>query len=222
MGKLFFPAVLALLFVSCATEQPGHILTPQEIPSNIVTPVPFVITDHKYKSEGRNKPEWVSLFLEGGIQGVESLAAFNGRHVFISQNKGTNFNALNHWKEGFSPELDFPRLAAARIEARFFSETPLPDQEYGAFFEALIRTASNARWSGAVKEDDFWIRRKFTENNVELETENWLFIILVSIEKPVFAIQLDTVFSNTKPYPPLSRRQLAAVNRVKDNFFEGF
>ena len=222
MEKLSFLAVLPLLFVSCATEQAGHILTPQEIPPDIVTPIPFIITDHKYKSEGRNIPEWVSLFLEGGIQSVESLAAFNGRHVFISQNEGTNFNALNHWKEGFSPELDFPRLAAARIDARFFSETPLPDQVYGAFFEALIRTASNARWSGAVKEDDFWIRRRFIENNAESETENWLFLILVSIEKPVFALQLDTVFSNTRPNPPPSRGQLAAINRVKDNFFEGF
>ena len=210
------------------------------------TPLPYIIVNHKNKAAGESIPKWVNCLLEEGIGEVENLAAYEGRYVFVSRNEGNNFNALTQWKEGFSPELDFPRLAAARIEARFLSGVSHPDHEYGAFFEALIRAASDAPWKGAVREDDFWLRRRYfsedennpdmpgntagqTPENAELQTanypparESWDFLILVTIEKSLFASQLDAVFRNTKPNPPPKRDQVNAANRVKDRFFDGF
>ena len=174
-------------------------------------------------------PEWAERWLEAGISEVEAMYAYQDRFVFISRSEGTNFNALAQWVEWFSPELDFPRLAAARIEARFLSGVSNPDNVYGAFFEALIRTASDAPWTGAVREDDFWIRRKFypAEDDIAGEAlplveEDWNFLILVTIDKTLFASQLAAVFRNVNPSPRLTREQNNATNRVKDRFFDGF
>ena len=146
------------------------------------------------------------------------MELYRNYYTFVSWSEGNNFNALNHWVEGFSPELDFPRLAAARIESRFLSATPFPDDEYGAFFETLIRTASDARWTGAVKEENFWLLRRA----VSQESGNFEFFILVTISKSAFALQLEDVFRNVRPNPPPTRDQVNAANRVRSRFYEGF
>jgi hypothetical protein len=177
--------------------------------------------DYKGMANGEIMPEWVSLYLEGGVRAVETLEIYQDYHVFVSRLEGNNFNAMNHWIEGFSPELDFPRLASARIESRFLLTAPLPDSAYGAFFVALIRAASDALWDGALKEDDFWILKKPGPEESE-EKEIYEFLILVTIRKTVFVSQFDAVFRSVRPSPPPTRDQLAAINRVKERFYAEF
>jgi len=184
--------------------------------------------DHKNKSNRGSIPDWVSLYLDEGVRGVETLDAYQDRHVFISRNEGNNFSALNQWTKGFLPELDFPRLAAVRIEKRFGSGVPFPDQEYGSFYEELIRASSDAPWIGAVREDDFWVLKKvfFPEEEaapgLSRESEIWEFFILVTMEKKLFVSQLNTIFRTIEPKPRPTKEQTAAAARVRERFFTGF
>ena len=232
MKKILFPVIPALiLFIACASDADRR--DPAFDDAYKITEVlrPFAIIDFKNKAEGQSMPDWVDLWLEGGLRAIEALDAHEGRHVFISRNEGNNFNALTQWAEWFSPELDFPRLAATRIEARFLSGVSRPDNVYGAFFLSLIRAASDAPWPGAVKEGHFWIRRKFypvendvmeTDETANLVEEDWEFFILVTIDRTIFAAQLEAVFRSISPIPQPTRDQIAAASRVKDNFFYGF
>ena len=228
MKKILFSAILAAaLLGSCTSRQDKKISPLPETPKAVQTPRYYVITDHKNKTEDENIPEWVFLCLDGDFRELEALDAYEGRYVFISRNEGNNFTALTQWNEGFLPELDFPRLAAARIEARFSIAVPYPDDEYGSFFEAMIRASSDARWTGAVREDDFWVSRKYfpLQDRSEIASpvnDTYEFLILVTIEKTDFASQLTEIFRNIKPSPAPTRSQNAAANRVKDNFFSSF
>ncbi|MCL2374702.1 MAG: hypothetical protein FWC65_05615, partial [Treponema sp.] len=149
MNRFLLCTIPALLFSACASEagRRGH--APYEDPGILETPHPFAITDFMNMAEGADMPEWVSLWLEGGARAIENMDAHEGRHAFVSRNNGSNFSALEQWAQWFSADLDFPRLAAARIEARFLSGVSRPDDTYGAFFVALVRSASDAAWSGA-------------------------------------------------------------------------
>jgi len=124
---------------------------------------------------------------------------------------------------GFSPELDFPRLVASRIGQRFSRVAVLyPDDEYGAFYEAIIRDASDTVWPGAMMADDFWILKRYLPGESEPENESWEFLILVTIGKRNFDTQLNLLFDRVVPYPPLTAEQITAVDRVKVSFYEGF
>jgi hypothetical protein len=216
IGKISLSLVFIAL-ASCAGDSGIRIADGAPIPST-AEKKSFVIENYKGKADEQEIPHWVALYLDGGVRELESLALYHDYHVFINRIEGNNFTALNHWVKGFSPELDFPRLAAARIESRFLLASPLPDEEYGAFFETLIRAASDASWSGAIKEDDFWIlKREEDRENVTYE-----FLILVTISKPDFASQFDEIFRSIRPVPPPTRNQISAANRVKDRFYDGF
>ena len=223
MNKYFSFAVLLILFTSCLTEQPGFVLTaPPETPEEIRALRAFDITDHKNRNTGLDIPEWANRFFEGGIRAVRVMEANMNSYMFIARSEGNNFNALNLWNDGFNAELDFPRLAAARIDARFSAGVHFPDTEYGAFYETLIRAVSDFRWTGMVKEDDFWIQRSFSSNEDEPAREDWEFLILVTIEKTHFASQLNLIFQNINPDPPPTETQALAARRVIDRFFQGF
>jgi len=209
-----------VFFFSCIINSGRKAYELPAIPEETKIPRAFTILDYKNKAAGDAVPEWVNSYLDSGLRGVEALKDYQDNYVFVQKNEANNFNALQLWKDSFSAGLDFPRLAATRIEARF--NVPYPDIEYGAFYEALIRAASDAFWTGAAKKDDFWIRKKYLPNETEGEQENWEFFILVTIEKSSFSSQLKTVFEKINPLPPPDANQTAAINRVKEQFFEKF
>ena len=221
MNKIVFLPVLGLiLLISCAGGMGKMVFNPIEMPW--VNQTPFTVINHKNSAAGREMPDWVGVYIDGGIGRIEALDAYEGSYAFIARNEGNNLTAMNHWLEGFSTELDFPRLAAARMEARFFSAAPLPDQEYGAYYEALVRTAADFPWTGAVRRDDFWIYKNYLPTEDEGERQAWEFMILLTVGKSVFHRQAEEVFNNVKPAARPTRDQMNAVNRVRERFFEGF
>ena len=212
----------AILLTSCFNKPARMILHLPYEPEEIQTPRSYEILDYKNKAGGGAIPEWVNIWLDSGLHGVENSSAFRDRFVFIHRNEGNNFNAISLWNDNFSTELDFPRLAASRIEARFSASVVYPDEEYGDFFEILVRAASDAPWTGAVGEADFWILKKYLPYEDEPETESWEFLILVTIGKSDFTSQLNAIYQKIDPNPPPTKEQFAAISRVKDHFFEGF
>jgi hypothetical protein len=231
VASFLFLFMSALIFFSTALFFSGcTISTPLQRPVGRVEEtedprfVSWQILDYQNKDEGGIVPIWVSSYLLGGNQAVEKLQAYDGYYVFVSQNTGTNFSALEQWKAAFNPELDFARLAAVRIEKRFLATAQsYPDYEYGAYFEALIRLASDSVWEGATKDDEFWMLREFPEaDGFMVKPEMYDFLILVKIEKSLLASQIRTLLQNVQPLSPLSRDQNAAVQRVQDRFFEEF
>jgi len=226
MSRTFlFTIVLTIsafvFFASCANE-PDKQLIILPLPSEPVKDARvYSIVDFKDKTEGGFIPEWASLWLSSGNREVEAKNDFHDRFVFVYSNEGNNFRALELLMDNFTPGQDFPRLAATRIEARFSVGVPYPDVEYGAFYEDLIRTASDEPWAGVIQVDDFWVKKKY-QSTEEGEAESWEFLILLTIEKYRFTSQMEYIFQKIVPDPTPSELQIAAANNVKEHFYEGF
>jgi len=142
-----------LLLSGCMSQQKRELLLREEEPGTIQD-WNWIILDYRNRDRGEFIPDWVYYYYEGNFSAIENLPGFRDKYVFISGNTGTNFNALLQWNEAFPTDLDFARLAAIRIEKRFLaSAVTYPDDEYGSYFEALIRAASDAQWVGAQRED---------------------------------------------------------------------
>jgi len=223
MNRIFLTALFVLLlFDSCRSRADRLAVEPPKAPEPVRNPVPYTITDYKNKIRGGTIPEWVSVWLDSGVHAVENLYVFGDRYVFVARNEANNFNALNLWKDGFSAELDFPRLAAARIEERLAAAVDDPYQSYGAFYETLIRAASDFPWTGAIRIDDFWTFRQFPAGEEGDPEENWEFQILVTIDRTFFSSQLERIFQIINPIPPPTRDQRTVIDRVKERFLDGF
>jgi len=171
-----------------------------------------------------NIPEWVRLHIGNETNEIEALERFDGKYVFIGENGGNNFNALQQWATGFTVEQDLPRLVTLRAERRLIAAASLyPDDEYGEYFAFLIRDISNGDYSSAVKEQTFWLLRNVKSQDADVEVnERYEFFILVSIDRETLQKQIQKIIANIKTKVPPTRDQASAIARIKTNFFEGF
>jgi hypothetical protein len=183
----------------------------------------YQIIDYKTKALGEEIPEWVNRYESEGIPGIEGLPQYDDTYIFISELEGSNFNALQQWTSGFVLSKDFSRLVASRIQSRITKTVgTYPDGEYGRFFETLIKAASNAVYSGAVQEGDFWVLKQyFKEDGVSPDREVYNFLILVSMNKTILKLQINEILSTLGPIP-LTKAQTVSVNRLKETFFDSF
>jgi hypothetical protein len=227
---LFF--VCALVFCACAG--PGKVVfypEPESAREQIKTAAAGEIIESQNGPARVPVPEWVSRFLNGGIRQVEALGVYQNKYMFIARNRGSSFNALNRWAEGFSAAQDLPRLLAARVENRLLAAASLyPDDEYGEYFEALMKNISDADCHEARKEGSFWIKRRISGSEAEMEfaeTENTVrdiyeFFVLVGMDKMRLQIMIRELMANTRTGVPPTRDQAASINRIQQIFFEGF
>ena len=217
-NKFFRLAFLLPLIASCISEPDIISLVNPSPEEEVQRPVMNYMEDYRGRSEGDDVPEWVRRYLEGGNQGVEALGIFRQYYAFVARNTGNNFTALGHWLESFSPELDFPRMAAARIEARYLLESPLPDIVFGNFYIYLIRAVSDHEWTGAVAYDYFWMHTRPSPQ----EPAVWEFMILCIIPKGAFSSQYDSIYNDLNSRTFKTWEQQRALNRLAPRFYEGF
>ena len=183
------------------------------------------ITGSRDMEEGTYLPDWLSAFLGGGIEEAERIDAYTGRYLFIANNQGENFAALNKWAGNFSAEQDFSALAAARIDKRMnASNLMYPDEEFGIFYETFIKNAYGGEYQGAVKEDTYWIKTKVTEGGGENAAlpEVFNFYVLISIDKAAMQDAVYNLYSQALSSSAPAGAKAAAINRLRQNFFEGF
>jgi hypothetical protein len=223
---IFF--LLILVFFSCAGQA-----------NTVFAPVPDA-EYHKNEREiininnitetknGNYLPDWLRTFINGGIAEVEKIDSYYGKYVFIAINEGVNFSTLNIWANYFSPAKDFPIFAARRIEKRMILSASLyPDDEYGSFFETMIKKAYNAEYSGVLKEDIYWIKLfndDISGNGgiVNADTEIYNFFILLTIDKVRMESVISSMMAETMAGVSPTEAQRVSINRLRQIFFQEF
>ena len=212
-----------MVVLATCTSVPKEAHLQNSVSQPNVTEENFNIIDYKTRDQNQEIPLWVDVYETGGIVMLEGDRNQNV-YFFISKNSGTNFNALQQWLSAFRISHNFARLVSARIQERFtLASTTFPDQDFGAYFEAVIKASSDAVYYGAVKEDDFWIKKQYLEEDmVTVAREVYEFFILVSIERNTLVLQINNILDNTKTVLPPTREQSVAIQRLRANFFVNF
>jgi hypothetical protein len=232
---------LVLVLSGCLSRQRQEIPLPgfpeepaaeRRIPA--FNPMPRIL-DYEGKAAGGEIPEWVSRYFTEAEAGVEKMTEYQGKYVFIGENRGANLRALIQWQTAFSPVQDFAQLAAARIEARLANGAAgdYPDNVYGPFFEAMVKKAYDTKYQGVQKEKAFWVHlvppeippavpgedETGPEAEEEAERPVYILLVLLSAGRPDFEAQVEGIFNSAKMNLSLTGSQEAAVNRVHQNFF---
>jgi hypothetical protein len=184
----------------------------------------FEVTDHENKAENQDMPEWVNRYTDEGISGLENMPEYNGSYIFIGKQQGNNLDSLGLWANGFSIERDFSRLVSARIQARFIkSSTGNPAEEFGRYFENVIKNISDTIFTGAQQGGSFWMKKRiFGDDGLTPEGETYECLVLVSIKKDILERQINIILRTTRPEMPPTKEQASASSRLRINFFDGF
>lgn len=224
----------ALIFAACAGQKNRIIFRPDPAQNGEKTdPLESWLIIESQNGPGEyGMPEWVSRYFEDETRGIESLDRYSGKYVFIGNNRGENIYALRQWANGFTVLHDLPGLVAVRVERRLVASASLyPDDEYGQYFESLIKKVSDGEYPGAIKEETYWVKRMKIpgtgEDDFELPqtntvTELYEYLVLISADTEALQSQLRQIMTGIKTTVPPAKDQAAAINKVQQTFFEGF
>ena len=238
------PLLLAAFLFTACTSSKGKIIFIPDPAQNDQQEQPglsssWQIIESQSGSGEDGVPAWVRGYLDRGVRGIEALDIYRGKYVFVGKNRGDNSNALQQWANGFTVAQDLPRLIVQRVEGRFVAAAALyPDDEYGEYFSYMIKRVSDEEYPEAVKEHIFWTKQRRipseaeTEENTDPETppenivaehaDRYEFLILLSIDREVFQTQINNIMANIKTTIAPTRDQTAAINKIRQTFFEGF
>jgi hypothetical protein len=236
LASILTTVFFSLFFAACVTQNKKVIFIPDTVNNPPEPARNFESWEVISSQNGQGSldiPEWTRLYIDNEINKIEALDGFYGKYIFIGENWGSNFNALQQWANSFTVEQDLPMLITRRAERRLIVSASLyPDDEYGEYFESLIREISNGGYSSAVKEQTFWLKRKINisvpemdidvESNPAAEQERYEFLVLVSVDKETLQRQIQEIMTGIKTKIPPTKEQAAAIARIKANFFEGF
>ncbi|MDR0486923.1 MAG: hypothetical protein LBG91_01615 [Treponema sp.] len=224
---IFFFAIFTF---SCAGQDKT---IPPPVPEYKDEPVPFVIGEIIETQDGPENeylPVWLDIFFNGGIAEIEKLSFYRNRYLFIAENENANFIALGKWAENFTVIQDFSALAAARIEKRMIAAASLyPDDEYGAFYETLVKKAFSAEYPGATKEETYWIKILVSQeygnagaDGTNAPQEVYKLFVFTSIDKTIMQNVVNRMIVETIAAVTPTRTQSAAIKSLQQFFFEGF
>ena len=227
MKKKLLLAVFSLcaLVISCPGRNPPLIIIPETTIKKIESNYSIGIDDIIETRDGKGKaalPEWLVTFNNGGIDAIEKMDQYNGKYCFVGRNKNSNFEALTKWAENYQETRAFTRLAAARIENRLnLNITLYPDDEYGAFYEKLVKKSYDMEYPDAATEDTYWIKKTETseENGIHDTYEFFAFVI---IDKTIMQNIIRKMITETYAVVIPTRAQNNVINNLQQHFFEGF
>ncbi|MDR0540249.1 MAG: hypothetical protein LBG74_07090 [Spirochaetaceae bacterium] len=189
----------------------------------------YQILDYQGKNRGLPAPWWAEPYLRGGTAAVETLSEgnkdardFAGKYIFISLQKSSNLSAILQWKN-FQTKPDFSTMIFPRIYRRIIRGiSASPEQYYGAFFPAVLKTMADADWNEAALADSLWlIIRLPTQDMAESGVTN-IVLSLAVIDKQIFERKVNQLLDHIKIDGKLNREQRSAVKRLKSNFFDNF
>ena len=220
--------IYASFFISCLNQRDAFIPVPQDqrhIEFNSPIIIENIIESRDGTAAGNpqtlNLPAWLRAYINGGIDELEKMNSYIDKYVFVAHSEGINTAAMRRWAQNFSPVYDSIVLAASRIETRLTGLAHYyPDDEYGPFFESFMRKAFSSACMGAVKEDIYWLKMR-GDNGIS-GTENYIYLILISIDKTTMQDTILNMMAETLQNVSLSSSQRNAVHRMQNNFFEGF
>ncbi|MDR1507031.1 MAG: hypothetical protein LBI67_07995 [Treponema sp.] len=185
------------------------------------------IADHTGKAEGRDIPRWVEAYLAGGDAGVDALPEYENVYAFIGENRmmietepqGALPAPLENWRRNFDVGRAFPRLAAARIRYRFIRGLSASAADvYGKCYDASVKAAYAARYSGPWKEGDFWVREEPGENSEG--DGSYRCLVFVLVPKDIFEREVQEMLNPLKDLG--TKDQNSAFEKTLEVFFEGF
>jgi hypothetical protein len=213
---------VCLFLAACATEEVKSPILPWTPPAStqqISAKNAFLADVLDYKdSSRRDIPLWVTAYFNG--ENIENLPQYRGKYLFVSRQIGNDLNVLSQLTGDV--EKDFPLLIASRVQKSLTRNIKIyPDAEYGAFFEEAVKAFYDANFEGIIKEDDFWIKRRITQED-GMDSETFDFLTLVSVDKNILVLQINTLLFGVNPSEEPTREQASAIIHIKNNFFNYF
>lgn len=198
--------VLLIVVVGCASEPEAEAIT-------VTAPPEYEMIDHKTRDFGGSVPDWVTK----SASELEGQGKYADYYVFMDDQVGRDLEGLKLWARGFSVASEIARMVSTRVEDKFVGAAAGDRNSLEGYMEEVVKSVSEAQYSGARTEEDFWVKRRKASDN----SEDYRYLFLVTVPKQQIddAIKRALKAADEEDKPTADKQ--TAIDRVKAAFDEG-
>lgn len=209
-------AVLAVfaLSLACPSGPKPEPVKPTPVP---VTPKPTPppppppqIIEHKTSDFGGAVPEWVTkTALE-----LEAEDQFKDYYVFIEDMPGgQSLQGLKTMARDFNAKDAVASMVSTRVKSKFVGALAGDENAVETYMEKVVKSVSQAEFSGMRVVEDFWVKKRYFNQQGEVEKEEYRYLFLITVPRKAISDAIQRSLDGTKPE---SKEEKTAIDRVKE------
>jgi len=208
---------LAVAFVGCGSkaDTKSEPVGKVNVEPDVKRPV---VLDHKNYSFGREVPDWVML--ERGE--IEDLPKYKDDYVFKFEESGRNLDGVRTWARNFSAATELAQQVQNRVQAKFVGAQVGDKEDTGNYFEAAVKSLSDATFSGYKEAENYWLKRRHFKADGSVDKEDFTYYSLFIISRKTLDGLIAKALNETDTQEkPKTENEKAARDRVKSLIAEG-
>ncbi len=212
MKRIAYPLLAALMVLAVVI---GCASAPEEEAKTVVVTAPpaYTIIDHKTRDFGGDIPDWVTK----SASELESSAKYADFYVFTDDQMGRDLEGLKLWARGFSVASEIARMVTTRVEDKFVGAAAGDRNALETYMEEVVKSISEAQYSGARVEEDFWVQRRKASD----DSEDFRYLFLVTVPKQQIDDAIDRALKEADEAEKPTPDKETAISRVKSAFDDG-
>ncbi|MBU0927643.1 MAG: hypothetical protein KKA67_07830 [Spirochaetes bacterium] len=215
--------VLAAVFaVASCVSQPA----PAEGPKPADTVLTPDVLEHKGTALGANVPAWTMAYIENGPSGVEKLPEYKGKYVIVLDSEGASKQGTIAAMDNMDAPVQIARYLSTRVQQKFAGAQVGDRDQLQEYFENVVKTVSEARFSGFMAGPDWWVYLQYYKPGAKAKTEVdrriYRVIKIYTIDQDVLKNQLDKYLNDAEAAVAKTPEKQRAMDAVQSAFYEGF
>lgn len=213
---------LTVLMVGCGSAPEPVVEQPEEQPEETIVVEPQVfqpkVIDHAKMAYGGSVPEWV--FMEA--MDLEKTDDYADSYVFIIEDSGPNLDFLKSWAKGFEASQEVARMVSTRVKSKFTGAEVGDEAGLERYMENVVKTVSEAEYSGARTAGDFWVYRQHYKDDGSPDKKEYLYRMLYVVPRDQVTDAIERALEGADAAnKPKTEDEITARERVKELYAEG-
>lgn len=211
---------LAVLMVGCGSEPEPVVEDVNPEDTIVVEPQVFPpkVIEHKTSAFGGSIPEW--LFMEA--TDLEKTEEYADSYVFIFDDAGENLDFLKAWASGFQASQEVARMVSTRVKSKFVGAQVGDDTTLESYMENVVKTVSEAQFSGARKAGDFWVFQQYFKDDGSADYKQYRYLLLYTVPKDQVKDAIERALDEANNADkPKTEEAVTARERVKELYADG-
>lgn len=206
-----FLTVAALVLASCASAPaPAN-----NGGMNIAVAYPPKVLEHQNSAFGGDVPSWVTM----ESSEIETQDKYKDSYVFKFETVGAgSVDAAVTIGNAFDVLVPMAQQVSVRVQQKFAGAQVGDKEKLETYVENVVKLLADAKFSGAKKEGQFWVRLQNFDSNGKATNQEYRVRFLYSISKKVLedqiAKQIDAANAADQPKTEDERTARARVREA--------
>jgi len=170
-----------------------------------------------------NAPGWTVASLDGP-KAIERLEGFSGKYVVVVDTTGTNLEGTKLAASRLTADPEIARFLSIRVQDTFAGAQVGDKDTLETYFERVVKSVSDARFSGFRKESEWWIQLRWYKPDAKKtwDRDEYRVMQLWTIDKAVLDEQLRKILDRAGEEEPKTEEKARAIELAKDAFSKDF